>query len=263
MKERQYAELDSSIEHKLKEKTAEELFGMLLDVAAEWEPEQQAQLVFAYELVSRAHENDRHKDKPYVYHLLRVANRTTQYLHIKDPDVVIAALLHDIVEDHALEIIDGSLFNDDRKPFPTLEVMREQSPREQQQIALQHIEALFSPGVAEIVSAVTNPPRENKPTDYYEKLRAYVAKVESAIVGPRVWAVKFCDWCDNGLGVVHDRAGQGDKSFHFELKYGYVQPVLEARFYQPDIQAMLDEPAKAYVRRQFDLGRKRLNVQAL
>jgi hypothetical protein len=75
--------------------------------------------------------------------------------------------------------------------------------------------------------------------------------------------IKFVDWEDNGLGIVYsDETESAEKMQHFSRKYGMVQPILEARFYQDDIQALLDPTAKAYVKHQFALGKERLSAAA-
>src|ERR1700691_5996349 len=58
----------------------------------------------ALDLASRLHAADRRDREPYVNHLLRVAIRIMSHYGVRDPDVVVAALLHDAVEDHPAEI---------------------------------------------------------------------------------------------------------------------------------------------------------------
>ncbi len=55
----------------------------------------------ALELAARLHAGDRRQREPYINHLLRVATRIISHYHVRDPDVICAALLHDAVEDHA------------------------------------------------------------------------------------------------------------------------------------------------------------------
>ncbi|MDB5187214.1 MAG: metal dependent phosphohydrolase [Candidatus Saccharibacteria bacterium] len=242
----------------LKDKNTFELYELLQEAALDWTPDQQKQLQFAYELIGKAHADDRHKDRPYTEHLLRVANRIAHYLDIDDPDVIIAGMLHDVVEDHALEIIDGSLLTDNHSPLPGSEDMNMMSAGEQQILALQHIEMLFSPKVAKVVAAVTNAPNDEAPVDYYQGLEAYAKKVATGIEDADAFYVKLCDFFCNGLGVIHDIEGQGSKHEHFIRKYGMVQPIYEARYEKEDIQARLSDSAKTYVLAQFTLGRERL-----
>lgn len=252
--EQPHPELEHFTELGLKHKSEAQLVDGLVEVATDWSQEQQQQLLLAYRIAKIAHRDDKHKQMPYVYHVLRVANRLTGYLHVRDPDVIMAALLHDIVEDHATELINGSLFS----AQPISELATYVSPSEQQELALVLVEALFNTHVARLVGAMSNSPDDQKPHSYEERLRQYVSKIKQEIVDPYVWCLKFSDWCDNGVGITHDVEGQGTRHFHFKRKYSSVLPVLMSRFYRDDIQAMLDEPAKAYARHRFALGHARL-----
>lgn len=84
----------------LKNLTEEQLFDNILEAGARWTDDKRAMVVGAYELAQCLHIDDKHKNMPYTYHLLRNGNRAMLYLHVNDPDVVAAILLHDSVEDH-------------------------------------------------------------------------------------------------------------------------------------------------------------------
>ena len=58
-------------------------------------------------LASRLHARDRRQYEPYANHLLRVAIRILHHYRVRDTDVTCAALLHDVVEDHAADIASG------------------------------------------------------------------------------------------------------------------------------------------------------------
>src|SRR5215813_12544054 len=64
-------------------------------------------IVQALDLASLLHATDRRQNEPYVNHLLRVAIRIISYYRVSDADVVCAALLHDVVEDHAGDLSPG------------------------------------------------------------------------------------------------------------------------------------------------------------
>src|ERR1022692_4732310 len=89
-------------------------------------------------LAARLHAADRRQREPYLNHLLRVATRIISHYHVRDTDVVCAALLHDAVEDHAADLAPGG----------------------GQQEALTVLAGLFGPRVAEFVGAVTTPAYE-------------------------------------------------------------------------------------------------------
>ncbi len=242
-------------ELRLKDKSEEELFAYLLQSGEMWTEQQRASIEAVYNLASIVHKDDTYKDKPYIYHLLRVANRLTGYLHIKDPEMVIAALLHDSVEDHVLQIIKFTAGS-----TQIVESLISDDPHERQRLALTHLGELFSPRVAEIVASVTNAP---SPTDsgetYDEWLARYQRKVEQAASTPEGCLIKFSDWCDNGLGLVHSEEPEGSpKLAGYKRKYVLALPVFEHRFQDTDVLDMLDAQARAYVANQLILGRERL-----
>jgi len=239
---------DPGPEYSIKTQELSALKNALYEVASHWDEFHRQQLNRAIVLAETLHADDRHKDMPYIYHVSRAAVRVAWYLEVDDPDVIIATLLHDSVEDHAAELVGHG------------QGVEDCTPQELQVAGLQVLEVMFSRRSAIIIAAVTNPPSEQQPDSYEDKLRAYAEKVRAAVVTSEGWLVKFADWCDNGLGIIHDIEGQGGKHAHFKRKYGMVLPILEARFYEDDIQSMLSEPAKAYVRRQFERGRQRLFV---
>lgn len=246
----------------LKHQSEEQLLNNLLENEA-WSVEQRLMIGAAFEFASQLHAKDKHKDMPYTYHLLRVANRITGYLHQPDPELVAAALLHDSVEDHPAEIINAR--NDMDQDTTKTESQIAQTPVDLQKQAIEGLSELFSPKVAELVKSVTNPPEnEANKVSYEQKLENYAAKVKGAIQSPETCLIKFADWCDNGLGIVHGQELLGaDKLAHFKRKYG--NDVLEAfvdRFEQPDMQLRLDSEAQAYVRNQLGLGHQRLEVAA-
>ena len=207
----------------------------------------------AFQLAEKLHKDDRHKDMPYIFHLARVAVRIAYYLDVDDTTVLCAALLHDSVEDHAREIVQMSR----RYTMDDILLMDD---GELQSEALPVLTERFEARTTDVIAAVTNLPTSLQPDDYEDRLTGYVQKVAFATETLEGWLVKFGDWCDNGLGVIHDIGGQGGKHQHFRRKYGKVQPVLEARFAREDLQTYLSPAAKAYVQRQFNRGRERLIV---
>src|ERR1022692_2324963 len=58
-------------------------------------------------LAARLHAADRRDREPYLNHLLRVGIRIISHYGVHDADVIIAALLHDAVEDNAAEPTGG------------------------------------------------------------------------------------------------------------------------------------------------------------
>src|SRR3989344_7071214 len=69
----------------------------------------QVELDKALTFVAELHLEDQRSTEPYLNHLLRVCMRTKIYYEITDPDILVATLLHDAVEDHATDIIGKDL----------------------------------------------------------------------------------------------------------------------------------------------------------
>lgn len=241
----------------LKYKTEQDLFETLVESGEQWLPQQQRMVSGAYSLARILHKDDTHRNLPYTYHLLRNANRVTGYLHMTDPEIITAVILHDSVEDHPDEIIRSATFGANLSP---IKVPTPESAKMKQQVALKTLEALFSPRVAKLVASVTNEPAiKGEEISYEDWLMRYANKVSNAVTDPDSWMIKFVDWLDNGVGILHsDRDIETNKIQHFRRKYGLIQPILEQRYKESDIQVMLDSTAKAYVEHQFQLGKERL-----
>ncbi|MBV9795764.1 MAG: HD domain-containing protein [Actinobacteria bacterium] len=185
-------------------------------------------LTEALALAARLHAGDRRQSEPYVNHLLRVAIRIMTYYGVRDPDVVVAALLHDSVEDHAAELAaDGT------------------APSAQTELALAELGRRFGPRVAELVGAVTNPEYEPG-RDRRLQYRDHVAASLDASPWARV--IKASDFTDNGAGLIHTT---GPRVPELARKYVLLVPVLRELIDRPDTP--LAEPARQRIRAQ--LGR--------
>jgi (p)ppGpp synthase/HD superfamily hydrolase len=187
-----------------------------------WPAEDRRRLNQALELAARLHAGDRRDREPYVNHLLRVAIRIMSHYGVRDADVVIAALLHDAVEDHAAEL----------------------APRGRQQDALAALAAEFGPRVAELVAAVTNP--EYAPDrDAHEQYREHVA--DSLRRDPWARVIKASDFTDNGVGLIHTT---GPRVRRLAAKYAPLVPVLQEVIALPDTP--LDAAARQRILAQLD-----------
>lgn len=179
-----------------------------------------------------------------------MASRIPGYLHVYDPELITAALLHDSVEDHPQGIIEA--FN---KNF-----VQSQDAELLQRKALDCLAKEFSPRTAEIVAAVTNPVSLSaEGMSYEDRLSAYADKVIEAVQTAEGWMLKFSDWCDNGIGIIHsEKQADHKRQQHFKRKYGQVTGAFRQRFMDADMQELLDEEAKRYVRQQLSLAGERL-----
>jgi hypothetical protein len=184
----------------------------------------------ALALATELHREDRRSREPYVNHLLRSAIRVMCYYGIEDTDVVAATLLHDSVEDHADDLAG------DR-------------PGDRAEAATAEVAHRFGPRVAELVRAVTNPPREPG-RDRFEQYREHLA--ESLGANPWARVIKASDFTDNGVGVIHSAP---DLLSRMATKYRPVVPILRELIARPDTP--LTEPVKQHIYEQLDLAELR------
>jgi (p)ppGpp synthase/HD superfamily hydrolase len=188
----------------------------------------------ALALAADLHADDRRTREPYLNHLLRVAVRIISYYGVRDVDVLVAALLHDAVEDHPEELAG--------LPAGT-------GHREAADAAIAELARLFSPRVAGLVRSVTNP--EYDPArDRHEQYREHVA--ESLDRDPWARVIKVSDFTDNGVGVIH---ATGDKVRSSAIKYRPLVPTFRELITRPDTP--LSETAKAHILDQLDLAEVR------
>src|SRR6185312_5625376 len=77
----------------------------LLDAETEgFGPAERERIERARRLATLLHAQDQRVSEPYASHLLRVAIRIVRHYQVSDTDVICAALLHDSVEDHDLDL---------------------------------------------------------------------------------------------------------------------------------------------------------------
>jgi HD domain len=188
----------------------------------------------ALELASRLHAGDRRQSEPYINHPLRVAIRIMSYYGIRDPDVVIAALLHDAVEDHAAELAPAA---------------RRESSAARTRAALDALAQRFGPRVAELVGAVTNPEYEPG-RDRHAQYREHVAS--SLDRSPWARVIKASDFTDNGAGLLYTT---GPRVPDLASKYAQLVPVLRELINRPDTP--LDVRARQRVLDQLDRAEER------
>jgi (p)ppGpp synthase/HD superfamily hydrolase len=212
-----------------------ELFAAEIDV---FDAADQALLLRAERLATRLHADDRRVREPYVNHLLRVAIRIVRYYRVRDVDVIAAALLHDAAEDHPGELADLAT-----------DAERAAGPAE---AAFAVLARAFSPRVADLIRAVTNP--EYDPArDRQEQYREHVA--ESLERHPWARVIKLSDFTDNGVGIIHTT---GPKVRKASAKYAPLVPRLRDLAQRADTP--LDDAAKAHIVQQLDLAETRFRA---
>jgi HD domain len=132
----------------------------------------------ALALAARLHAGDRRQREPYLNHPLRVTIRVLSHYQVADPDVTCAALMHDVVEDHARDLAPGGARHD----------------------ALGDLSSRFGARPAGLVAAVTNPVWEDG-RSRHEQYREHV--IASLAADPWARVIKLSDFTDNAVGLIH------------------------------------------------------------
>jgi hypothetical protein len=195
---------------------------------ASFPPADRETLAGALSLAGELHRDQRRVREPYVNHLLRVTIRIICYYHIRDVEVLVAALLHDSVEDQP-DKLGGST-----------------------EAALETLSRRYGARVAELVAAVTNPAYDPD-RDEYEQYREHVAA--SLDANPWARVIKVSDFTDNGVGVIHTT---GPKVHSSATKYAPLVPVLRELVQRPDTP--LSEEVKQHIAGQLDLADTRFRA---
>jgi hypothetical protein len=191
---------------------------------------EQAVLERAFRLAERLHRDDRRSREPVLNHLLRVTIRIMCHYRVRDAEVLVAALLHDAVEDHPDELAGGA-------------------PVDATAAALGVLARDFGPRVADLVAAVTNPdydPARDKDEQYREHVAA------SLTAAPWARPIKVSDFTDNGVGILYT---VGPKVRRAAVKYTPLVPVLRELVARPDTP--LADDVKAKIAGQLDLAEQR------
>lgn len=184
---------------------------------------------------------------PYIEHPLRVALRINRYFAAGDPNLVIAAILHDTVEDHPMEFAD----------FEGVAAVTTWGSARQN--ALTFISKHFGYSVASIVELVSNPilpvgtSKEDKVAAYHRHVKALVDISEAALI------LKFSDFVDNAGSLHHHYEYNDPKAKYFIDRYS---PLLEV--YQEAFKArpLDDFNRSAIVNRLEDVAEQFRNFRA-
>ena len=190
------------------------------------EIEDPKRLIHARDLATLLHAKQTRKTRnefkrtPYIEHPMRNTLRLLRW-GIRDTDVLIASLLHDVVEDTSERFTKVVL----HKPVPE-DVAKVQ--------LMDYIKMTFGQKVAHIVQGVTNPELPKNPQ---EKAIAYQAHVTHAIKGdPGVFLVKLSDFVDNAVGLWHSP----DDTF-IARQAGKYQPMIEVFHDELDNLILLEQ----------------------
>jgi HD domain len=171
-------------------------------------------LMDALELAAQLHRDDRRTREPYLNHPLRTTIRIVCYYQVRDVDVLVAALLHDAVEDHPAELA-ATTIGAAPDGDPTAAALRALAQR-------------YGPRVAELVGAVTNSAHEPG-RDRFEQYREHV--MESLEANPWARVIKVSDYTDNGVGLIHSAP---ERHLRLATKYAPLVPVFRDLISRPD-----------------------------
>jgi|GEM_PF-1770248 len=219
----------------------------------EWDNETLDQVTYALGIALEAHQHDKRGKHPYSTHLLRVTVRIMSPNHftIRDqPNLIIAAALHDIVEDHPDFLISDSAT---------------ESEAENQTLAINAIEEQFGSDVSRLVAEVTNPvlPDEVKDLKALDEVDYKIAKNElyrSHVIeligsGSEGAIIKLSDFVDNCVGLGHNE----DAKKATKLAHKYFPLIDHFRNYI-ETTSHYNETVKARLLVQMDNAERRCNM---
>ncbi len=180
----------------------------------------------ALTLALYAHLPQTRGEHPYSTHILRVSARIIHHFKVKDPDIIIAALLHDIIEDQARRMLGDDIELADEIEYKSA--------------ALAVIDEKFGSEVATLVAKVTNH-NFNSNTD---KNQQYKKDVTQAMAeNPKARIIKLSDFLDNCSGIIYNESPQ--KAEKLAAKYLPLIPVMKEFALMPDTP--LEPEARDYI----------------
>jgi (p)ppGpp synthase/HD superfamily hydrolase len=198
-----YSSKESSQQRTLKRMAAPELKEALA-LEMDLNGESFTQVINAVTLAEKLHQGQirqevvqgRHKT-PYIEHPLRNTLRLVR-LDVEDPNILVGAVLHDVVEDCSDKFSNA------------------ESEESQRRDLLDHIGTVFGKDSERIVEGVTSPP---KPSD--ENKNTFYAKTvdREMKMGADVYLVKFSDFVDNAGSLRWMEVGSEDKARRLASKY--------------------------------------------
>ncbi|MEP6482055.1 MAG: hypothetical protein ABJA94_08630 [Rhodoglobus sp.] len=166
----------------------------------------------------------------YIEHPLRNAARVLRW-GISSTPVVLACILHDTVEDHAVAL--ASVL------APSRPVATEGDART---VVLEQYRHTFGSRTAELVFAMSNPLEVDDSSDIDAKHRAYRAHVVDAIADPELALCKLADLTDNALSLHHTGEDAGDaRTARLARKYAPLLPILQSRILEADVRALMSD----------------------
>lgn len=172
----------------------------------------------ARDVVERYHKDDTRDDHTFATHVLRVANRIisrNHFNHRDEPNLIIAALLHDVIEDRPERLLDEAELEES-------DITGRIAQRKQ---ALEAISTEYSPEVAGLVAAVSNEIYDKTRftgLQRQERYRNHVIELMESSSDARY--IKLSDFIDNCLGLEYNP--DTDKRAKLARKYKPLLPCM-------------------------------------
>lgn len=129
-------------------------------------------------------QKDRPSGEPYINHILSVARRVVVEYGVANPNMIMAAALHDSVEDQS----------------PKIAVLNADAEGDEREKSFEYITSRFGERVSSIVRSLSN---EKTPEDLDAEVknRMWVEHVADVIKDPEITLVKLADFSDNALNL--------------------------------------------------------------
>jgi hypothetical protein len=177
------------------------LYAHLVDVIKQKGFEDSDLIQTSLQLGLALHADDKRTNGHYTDHLMRVTAHLLETLNITDPDIIAAAPLHDIFEDHPVDLVYA------------LTGERELDPQKARKIGHEVLVRLTNVDVVEIIESVTNPivmPGQ-------DKFEIYTSHITDLVENhPKGRVLKVADFIDNACG---NNATIGPKQRRLDEKY--------------------------------------------
>lgn len=153
---------------------------------------------------------------PYIIHPLRNTLRVARW-GCEDPDVFIASMLHDTVEDHSKELA-----------VEYCGMSPDASEEEHRAASFRYLSRTFGPRASRFVELMSNPVLDGKTRrDKEASDKIYAAHVEEAVQeSPHVLVLKASDFIDNALSAHHGEIDR--RTINRSKKYAPLVPIFSA-----------------------------------
>ena len=158
-----------------------EEFHLAVESVGELKEENRQAIRVATDLATNLHKDQKPRpDGPYINHVLRVSTRLISEYGVYDPELIISAVLHDVVEDQSVKLVGG----DD-------ELVNQEG-------ALAILGERFGERVAQTVKQLTTP-EHPKELSRAERNQLYYEHLLEVIENPDSVLIKLSDFSDNAL----------------------------------------------------------------